>query len=130
MRDVLRSVAIWHLKAHMAEMETELLTPEKTPPSARHGTGLLGCILAASGSTLSTFCLLGAAAAAATWAIANLLGIPEMMLWGLMALAFIPVLWATVWTAGRAWHVERRLEDGLDVDVPVFSMTHYFRKKG
>jgi hypothetical protein len=42
--------------------------------------------------------------------------------------AFIPVLWGTVWTAGRAWHVERLLASGKDVDVPVFNLMHYFRK--
>ncbi len=111
-------------------MDPELLTPEKTPPEAiHHGTGFIGCVLAAIGATLSTFCLLGSAVAAATWAVAKLLDFPDVLLWTLMVVAFVPVVWATVWTAGRTWHVERRLEDGLDVDVPVFSMTHYLRKK-
>jgi hypothetical protein len=38
------------------------------------------------------------------------------------------VLWATGWTAGRAWHVERRLAQHLDVDVPVFKLGHYFKR--
>jgi hypothetical protein len=40
----------------------------------------------------------------------------------------IPVALATVWTAGRAWHVEKRLEQGLDIDNPVFKALHYFRR--
>jgi len=111
-------------------MEQELITPEKSPTGAQHhGTGFLGCVLAASGATVATFCLLGSAAAATAWALASMLGLPEYLTWAAVALAALPVIWATAWVAGRAWHVEQRLEDGLDVDVPVFSMTHYFRKK-
>ena len=40
-----------------------------------------------------------------------------------MALGVIPVLWVTVWTAGRAWHVEQLLAQHKDIDVPVFSLT-------
>ena len=48
-------------------------------------------------------------------------------MWVIMAISLVPVLWATIWTAGRAWHVERRLEAGLDVDAPVFKLMHYWR---
>ena len=41
----------------------------------------------------------------------------------------LPVVWVTVWTAGRAWHVERLLASQQDVDVPVFSMTYYFKSR-
>jgi hypothetical protein len=34
-----------------------------------------------------------------------------------------------VWTAGRAWHVERLLAQHKDIDTPVFSMMHYFKKR-
>jgi hypothetical protein len=33
-----------------------------------------------------------------------------------------------VWTAGRAWYIERRLEEGLDVDPPVFSLSYYLKR--
>jgi hypothetical protein len=74
-----------------------------------------------------SFSLLSAAAAASTWAFGKLLGLPDMVLYVCFAVAFLPVLWGTAWTAGRAWHVERRLAQGGDVDVPVFELLHYFR---
>jgi hypothetical protein len=39
------------------------------------------------------------------------------------------VAWVTVWTAGRAWHVERLLASNKDIDVPVFNLSHYFKKR-
>jgi hypothetical protein len=50
-------------------------------------------------------------------------------MYALMLLGAIPVLWATVWTAGRAWHVERRLAQHLDIDTPVFRIGHYFKRR-
>lgn len=47
---------------------------------------------------------------------------------GLMILSLVPAVIATIWTAGRAWHVERRLAQHQDIDVPVFQMRHYFKK--
>jgi hypothetical protein len=46
-----------------------------------------------------------------------------------MALGAVPVIWATVWTAGRAWHVEQLLEKGGDIDQPEFKLGAYLRKK-
>jgi hypothetical protein len=45
-----------------------------------------------------------------------------------MAIGVIPVVIASIWTAGRAWHVERRLEEGHDIDPPVFSLTYYLKR--
>jgi hypothetical protein len=50
------------------------------------------------------------------------------MLYTLLGLGVIPVLWATVWTAGRAWHVEQRLSQHLDIDTPVFKLGYYFKR--
>ena len=72
--------------------------------------------------------MVGAAAAASVWAISSLIGLPQSALLVLFGLVAIPVLAATYWTAGRAWHVERRLAQGLDVDTPVFKLGYYFRK--
>ena len=85
-------------------------------------------MLAASGMTLLVFFKLGAAMAVSVWAGSKLMGLPEWLMYVLMALGTIPVIWATVWTAGRAWHVERRLALNLDIDTPVFALRHYFRK--
>jgi hypothetical protein len=51
-----------------------------------------------------------------------------MAMYVLMALGLIPVIWSTIWVAGRAWHVEQLLETGRDVDRPVFKAFYYFKK--
>ncbi len=109
-------------------MEQEIIRPDVAPKSTSQAFSPLGCFLAAAGVTLLTLCLVGAAAAASVWAFSKLLGLPDTFLFGLLALAVIPVLWATVWTAGRAWHVERRLAQHFDIDAPVFKIGYYFRK--
>jgi hypothetical protein len=109
-------------------MEQDIITPG-TPPKIASSQAFspFGCFLAAAGATLSTLCLLGSAAAAAVWAFSKLMGLPDSILLVLLGLSALPVLWATVWTAGRAWHVERRLAAGLDIDVPVFTLRHYLK---
>jgi hypothetical protein len=109
-------------------MEQEFIKPELAPKSSSQAFSPLGCFLAAAGVTLLTFCLVGAAAAASVWAFSKLLGLPDTMLFVLLAVIAVPVLWATAWTAGRAWHVERRLAQHLDIDAPVFKLAYYFRK--
>jgi hypothetical protein len=109
-------------------MEQEFIKPNTAPKSSSQAFSPFGCFLAAAGVTLLTFCLVGAAAAASVWAFSKLIGLPDSWLLVLLALSAIPVLAATIWTAGRAWHVERRLAQHLDIDTPVFSMAYYFRK--
>lgn len=111
-------------------MEQELITPEREPKPSSQVASPLACYVAATGATLTTLCLLGAAAAASVWAFSKLLGLPDSVLYGVMALSMIPVLWATAWTAGRAWHVEQRLSRGQDVDTPVFKLAHYLKTSG
>lgn len=109
-------------------MEQEIISPPVTPKVDSHAFGPVGCFLAAAGATVLAFCLLGSAAAASVWAFAKLFGLPDWLLYAVMAVAFLPVLWATVWTAVRAWHVETRLARNLDVDTPVFEVGHYLKK--
>lgn len=109
-------------------MEQEIIKPDLSPKTSSQAFSPFGCFLAAAGVTLLTFCLTGAAAAASVWAFSKLIGLPDSVLFVLLALIAIPVLWATAWTAGRAWHVERRLAQGLDIDTPIFKLTHYFHK--
>ncbi len=104
------------------------MRPEGQPKVSSQAFNPFGCFLAASGVTLMTFCLVGAAAAASVWAVAKLIGLPDTALYVMLGLVAIPVLAATIWTAGRAWHVEQRLAQGLDVDTPVFKLAYYFRK--
>jgi hypothetical protein len=109
-------------------MEQEIIKPESAPKTSSQAFSPLGCFLAAAGVTLLTFCLVGAAAAASVWAFSKLLGLPDNVLLVLLGLVAIPVIAATIWTAGRAWHVERRLAQHLDIDSPVFKMSYYFKK--
>ena len=73
-----------------------------------------------------TLCLVGSAAAATVWAGSRLLELSDTFLYILLAIAAVPVVVLTIWTAGRAWHLEQRLSRGQDVDVPVFKLFHYF----
>jgi hypothetical protein len=108
-------------------MNEEIIRPDTSPKSAKQGAGNLGGMLAAFGAALLAATKLGAAMATTVWALAKLFGLPDMVLYVLLAAGTIPVLWAVIWTGGRAWHVEQRLEQGLDVDTPVFKLMHYWK---
>ena len=110
-------------------MDSEILKPETNPKASSQALSTFGCFLAAAGATLLTFCLVGAATAASVWAFCRLMGLPDIVVEGGLILSAIPVLAATFWTAGRAWHVEQRLAQGLDVDQPVFALRHYLLKR-
>lgn len=110
-------------------MDQEIIIPETPPKGSAQGFSPFGSLLAASGATLMMLCFMGSAMVATVWAFAKLIGVPDFVMYAVMALGVIPVVWATVWTAGRAWHVERLLASGKDIDVPVFNLSHYFRKR-
>jgi hypothetical protein len=110
-------------------MEQDIIKPEREPRASAQGFSTFGSFMAAFGATLLILCFTGSAMVATVWAFAKLIGVPDMVMYGVLALGVIPVLWATVWTAGRAWHVERLLASGKDVDVPVFNLSHYLRKR-
>ena len=109
-------------------MEQEIIKPEAEPKTSSQGFSPFGSLVAAFGATLLMLCFTGAAMVATVWAFAKLIGVPDLVMYGVLALGVIPVVWATVWTAGRAWHVERLLAQHKDIDVPVFKLTHYFKK--
>lgn len=109
-------------------MDQEIIKPDTQPKAGTQAFSPLGCMIAASGATLMMLCLTGSAMVATAWAFSKLMGLPDMVMYGLMALGFIPVAIATLWTAGRAWHVEQLLAQHNDIDVPVFTLSHYFRK--
>lgn len=106
-----------------------MLNSTENSPASANSIGSIGLILAASGATLLSFTMAATTVAAVIWAAVKLMGLPDMALYVLLAAGVIPTIWVTVWTAGRAWHVERRLAQGLDVDTPVFKMLHYFSKR-
>lgn len=109
-------------------MEQEIRRPDYVPRKHDRTSSLLNCFIAAAGVTLMTACLVGSAVAAGVWAFGSLFALSETAVLVLVIVAMIPVLLFTVWTAGRAWHVEQLLAQGKDVDMPVFKIAHYFRK--
>ena len=109
-------------------MDQEIIKPEVAPKGSAQGFSAAGSLIAAFGATLLILCFTGSAMVATVWAFAKLIGVPDIVMYGVMALGVIPVVWATVWTAGRAWHVERLLASAKDIDVPVFNLLHYFKK--
>ena len=113
----------------MTPMDQELIKPDRTPKGGQQAFGQGGAFIAAAGATLVTFCLVGAAAVASVWAFSKMLGFPDIVIIVLLVIIAVPVLMATFWTAGRAWHVEQRLARGLDIDTPVFQTAYYWRKR-
>ncbi len=116
------------LKTYMGRMEQDIEKPLTAPRVGIQGFSPFGCFLAASGAGVLTLCLLGAAAAATSWAISRLFGGSDMLLNVLLVVTGIPVVLATLWMGTRSWHIERRLATGQNVDTPVFKLMHYFRK--
>ncbi len=125
---VIEPIAKTDVKEHMAVMEQEIRRPDYVPRLHDRTASSLNCALAAIGVTLMTLCLVGAAALTTVWAVSKLAGVSDTTMMVLAALVSIPVVALSIWTAGRAWHLERRLARGQDVDTPVFSVLHYFRK--
>ena len=110
-------------------MDQEIIKPQTTPRAGAQGFSPAGSMMAAVGATLLILCFTGSAMVATVWAFAKLIGVPDFVMYAVMAAGILPVVWVTVWTAGRAWHVERLLASQQDVDVPVFSMTYYFKSR-
>ena len=110
-------------------MDQEIIKPQTPPRASAQGFSPAGSMMAAVGATLLILCFTGSAMVATVWAFAKLIGVPDIVMYAVMAAGILPVAWVTVWTAGRAWHVERLLASGKDVDVPVFNLSHYLRKR-
>src|SRR3954469_20123483 len=108
-------------------MEQEIIKPEAPPKGSSQAFSRTGSLMAASGATLLMLCFTGSAMVATVWAMAKLIGLPDIAMYVVMSVGIVPVLWITVWTAGRAWHVEKLLAQHKDIDVPVFSLTYYFK---
>lgn len=60
-------------------------------------------------------------------ATANLFELGSTFVWVLSGANVLMILWITVWTFARSWHVERRLRSGLEVDEPSASILENLR---
>ena len=109
-------------------MSQEVIKPEKAAPKGNQAFSPFGCFIAAAGVTLLTVCLLGAASVTSIWAFSKLIGLSDEITRILLYAGVIPPVLAAIWTAGRAWHVERLLAQHRDIDVPVFKLMHYLKK--
>lgn len=94
-----------------------------------HSIGFWGMLMSAAGVAMMTATMLGSAAIAVIWSFGKLLGLPDWFMLPFHAAAGLVVLWVTIWATGRAWHVERLLENGKDIDVPIFKALHYWKKR-
>ena len=99
---------------------------EKRPAALEQN--ILGRLLASIGATLLAFVMTLTSVSAVAFAFVKLSGLPDIVLYVLLVVGIVPVLAATIWTAGRAWHVENRLEQGLDIDQPDFRIFAYFNR--
>lgn len=109
--------------------ETEVLRPETAPKASSHAISPLACFLASAGAGAMALTMLGYTAAVSVWALTELMGLPHWMLYGLLGLVALPVIWAALWVAGRAWHVEQLISQDRDVDAPVFSLGRYWSRR-
>ena len=100
---------------------------EKRPAAVQQN--ILGRLLAATGATLLAFVMTLTSVSSVAFAFVKLSGLPDVVLYALLVIGIVPVIAATVWTAGRAWHVENRLEQGLDIDQPDFRILAYFNRR-
>jgi hypothetical protein len=54
--------------------------------------------------------------------IDRLMGLGSTFFWVASAINAIFSLWLFAWTFARSWHVERRLQQGLEIDKPKLSI--------
>ena len=54
--------------------------------------------------------------------IDRLIGLGSTFLWLASVTNATFALWLFAWTFARSWHVERRLQQGLDIDAPKLSI--------
>lgn len=115
--------------AKKANQDSPTTTEEGENFQNDHRLGIFGMLLSAAGVAMMTITMLGSSAVAVIWSSGKLMGLPDWFLLPFYVAASIGVLWATVWATGRAWHVEKLLESGRDIDVPVFKPFYYWTKR-
>ena len=123
-----QAVAILGGKAHMDAMEQEIIKPEAEPASREQSFSTTGGLIAATGATLLMFCMTGAAMLATLWAVSKLFGFPDMMMYALMALGPCRCCGSRHGLRAVPGTSSSLLAEHQDIDVPVFKLSHYFRK--
>ena len=110
-------------------MTEEIIPPEKVLAPESQSIGILGSMMSAIGICLLTLSFVGSFLFATVWAFSYLLGLPVWLTYPLYAVVALVTLWATIWATGRAWHVEKLIESGRDIDPPRSDALYYYRKQ-
>ncbi len=95
---------------------------QATPRPNDHSGGASLRWLSTFGVAAMTLVSIEGLAAALCWSLQGLLGFPNWLTLGAFCILSVVAIWASVWAALRNWHVERRLERGLEVDPPEWSL--------
>lgn len=103
--------------------------PDPRPAADVPGSGRTIRILSTIGIGAFAVAEIEAGALSFVWSLTALLDLPQAAMWGGMALASLAGLWLVLWLVGRNWHVEGLLEQGLDIDEPVWTLGAYWRRK-
>lgn len=69
-----------------------------------------------------TFISVASVGAALCWSLQGLLGLPQWFATGGFIVFLFIGGWLGLWSGLRNWRVERRLDQGLEIDPPVFSL--------
>jgi uncharacterized membrane protein YcjF (UPF0283 family) len=90
--------------------------------AAEHSGGALLRWCSTFGIATMTLVSIATIGASLSWSLQGLLGLPDWLAYGGFAVFLVLGIWLGVWAALRNWRVERRLERGLEIDPPVFSL--------
>lgn len=93
-----------------------------------HSGGAAFRVLSTFGIATMTFLSIETTIGALCWSMAGLFGLPNWLVIGMFALLSVFGVWASVWTAFRNWHVEKRLEAGLEIDEPNWSIGAHLKR--
>jgi hypothetical protein len=106
----------------VSSMDTE--APRETP---RHGGNAFVVFITSISAAIVVAGGFGIVCQAFIIAAANLFALGHMFVWAGSAANAALTAWLALWTFARAWHVERRLKAGLEVDEPKLSILANFR---
>ena len=93
----------------------------------RHTSGNLSAVVTSFCAAIVVGLGLAIVAQAAIVSIAHLIPLGSTFLWVASAINAVFSLWLFAWTFARSWHVERRLQQGLEIDEPKLSILAYLR---
>ena len=94
----------------------------ESPRERRHTSGNLSAFVTSFCAAIVVGVGLAIVLQAAILSIDHLIALGSTFLWVASAINAIFSLWLFTWTFARSWHVERRLQQGLEIDEPKLSI--------